>query len=86
MADPAKMRAVIKQDVLALKAGCRDARRTQILAGAPDTEILTVTDLLPDREVLVLVDGMAGWPAGSPPPLEDSAKWCWPARPTFGTG
>jgi DNA gyrase subunit A len=57
LADPAKMRAVIKQDVLALKAEYGDARRTQILAGAPDTEILTVTDLLPDREVLVLVDG-----------------------------
>ncbi|NPV09222.1 MAG: DNA topoisomerase 4 subunit A [Anaerolineae bacterium] len=57
LADPAKMRALIKREVQELKSLYGDERRTQILPGAPDTEILTVTDLLPDREVLVLVDG-----------------------------
>ncbi len=57
LADPAKMRGVIKQEVLALKAEYGDARRTQILGGAPDAQVLTVADLLPDREVLVMVDG-----------------------------
>jgi len=57
LADPTKMRALIKREVLALKAEYGDARRTQILGGAPDAQVLTVADLLPDREVLVVVDG-----------------------------
>ena len=53
LAHPAKMLAVIKTDLLDLKAKYSDARRTQIVDRTKGT--LKTTDLLPDQEVWVSV-------------------------------
>ncbi|HXF63009.1 MAG TPA: DNA gyrase subunit A, partial [Caldilineaceae bacterium] len=53
LAHPAKILAVIKSDLLAIKEKYGDARRTQIVDRTKGT--LTTTDLLPDQEVWVSV-------------------------------
>jgi DNA gyrase subunit A len=55
LANPAKMLAVIKSDLLALREKYADGRRTQIVDRTKGT--LTTTDLLPDQEVWVTVGG-----------------------------
>ncbi|RIK41315.1 MAG: hypothetical protein DCC57_18975 [Chloroflexi bacterium] len=53
LAHPAKILAVIKTDLLAIKEQYADPRRTQIVDRTKGT--LTTTDLLPDQEVWVTV-------------------------------
>ena len=55
LAHPEKILAVIKTDLLEIKAKYGDARRTQIVDRTKGT--LTTTDLLPDQEVWVSVGG-----------------------------
>ncbi|MFN8443593.1 MAG: DNA gyrase subunit A [Caldilineaceae bacterium] len=54
LADPKKILAVIKEELLALKAKYGDARRTQIVDRTKGA--LTTTDLLPDQQVWVTVN------------------------------
>jgi hypothetical protein len=53
LAHPEKILQVIKEELLAIRAGYADARRTQIVERTKGT--LTATDLLPDQKVLVTV-------------------------------
>ena len=57
--DPGKMRALLREEVMALERAYGDERRTQVVRGAPDDATMTVSDLLPDKEVLVLIDGQS---------------------------
>ncbi|MGQ9553911.1 MAG: DNA gyrase subunit A [Anaerolineae bacterium] len=57
LADPGKMRGIIRDEVLALRKQYGDARRTQIVNARPDGQTLTTADLVPDRPVVVLTDG-----------------------------
>ncbi|MBX3013125.1 MAG: DNA gyrase subunit A [Caldilineaceae bacterium] len=54
LADPAKILAVIKEELLALREKYADARRTQIVERTKGT--LTTTDLLPQQDVWVAVN------------------------------
>lgn len=54
LADPAKILAVIKAELLALREKYADARRTQIVERTKGT--LTTTDLLPQQDVWVAVN------------------------------
>ncbi|MEZ4728895.1 MAG: DNA gyrase subunit A [Caldilineaceae bacterium] len=54
LADPAKILAVIKEELLALREKYADARRTQIVDRTKGT--LTTTDLLPEQDVWVAVN------------------------------
>lgn len=54
LADPAKILAVIKEELLALREKYADARRTQIVDRTKGT--LTTTDLLPQQDVWVAVN------------------------------
>ena len=56
LAEPARMRAAIREEVLAIRAAYGDARRTHIVGGLANGEVLTVSDLVPDTRVLVTAD------------------------------
>lgn len=74
LANPAKMRTLIKLDLLGMKETYGDSRRSQIVA-AKDTEVVTATDLLPDEQVWVMV-GEKGTLARttSPEPIQVPSK------------
>ena len=69
---PAKMRAAIAEELREVKEKFADARRTRIATVADSQQALTVSDLLPDRQVWVAVDAkgnIARMPEGKEPRL-----------------
>jgi len=57
LAEPAKMRGLIREEVVSLRKQYGDARRTRIVHAVADSQTLTTADLLPDQPVLVMADG-----------------------------
>nr|BAL60006.1 DNA gyrase subunit A [Candidatus Acetothermum autotrophicum] len=55
LASPQKLDTIIKDELLALKKKYSDARRTQIVADALDSETLSEEALIPDTDLLISV-------------------------------